>query len=232
MERLFLDPDAINQAYKDLGQSYYRPYLVSAATDSINVATAFAVDYESQVLAPVFSNLFDHCLTVTTAPHVQPEVRLEQTPKPGIIAEKLMGLGIFAALAEAIDAAWQEAWRSASAVKTQRTQIPPTSSAGSNEVFWQEYFGLDLINGISDGLPGDIVLRFDLPPGDSDLLQQSFASALDPIITKSDILKLPGASVEVNGLYADLMHRQLNMLAQLQHGLRQAEADDALAVST
>jgi hypothetical protein len=167
----------------------------------------------------------------TTALYIFPELGPAQTPKAGVVAEKLMGLGVYAALADAIDAAWRDAWRAASAVNPQRQQNTSTSSASTAENMWNEFSDLDLTETITSQLLSDVAPSFDLRPNELALLRKSFASALAPIIDTSKILKLPGASPEVNGLYADLMHRQLHMLAQFRKGLAQTEAADALAGS-
>jgi hypothetical protein len=96
---------------------------------------------------------------------------------------------------------------------------------------WNEFSDLDLTETITSQFLSDVAPSFDLRPNELALLRQSFASVLAPIIDTSKILKLPGASPEVNGLYADLMHRQLHMLAQFRKGLAQTEAADALAGS-
>jgi hypothetical protein len=179
----------------------------------------------------VFSNLFEHCVTATTAAHSFPELGPAQTPKAGVVAEKLMGLGVYAALAEAIDATWRDAWHAASIVNPQRQQRPSTSSASTAEDAWNELLAFDFTENINSELLADLAQSFDLLPNELELLRQSFARTLAPIIDNSQILKLPGASAEVNGLYADLMHRQVYMLAQFREGLAQAEAGDAVAGS-
>jgi ankyrin repeat protein len=230
-EKVLADKDAIDLAYQDLGWLPSRIDFVATATSTMSAAVASALRHESKILAPVFSDLFEHCVIATTALYIFPELGPAQTPKAGVVAEKLMGLGVYAALADAIDAAWRDAWRAASAVNPQRQQNTSTSSASTAENMWNEFSDLDLTETITSQLLSDVAASFDLRPNELALLRQSFASALAPIIDTSKILKLPGASPEVNGLYADLMHRQLHMLAQFRKGLAQTEAADALAGS-
>jgi hypothetical protein len=231
LEKVLVDKDAINHTYEDLGWLPFRNDLVSAVTSEMSKTVSSALHNESQTLSSVFSNLFEHCVTATTAAHSFPELGPAQTPKAGVVAEKLMGLGVYAALAEAIDATWRDAWHAASIVNSQRQQKPSTSSASTAGDVWNELFAFDFTENINSELIADLAQSFDLLPNELELLRQSFASALAPIIDNSQILKLPGASAEVNGLYADLMHRQVYMLAQFREGLAQAEAGDAVAGS-
>lgn len=231
LEKVLVDKDAINDAYEDLGWLPLRNELVPVVTSAMSNTVSSALHNESQTLNSVFSNLFEHCVTATTAAHSFPELGPAQTPKAGVVAEKLMGLGVYAALAEAIDATWRDAWHAASIVKSQHQQRPSTSSASTAEDALNELFGFDFSENINSELLADLAPNFDLLPNELELLRQSFARTLAPIIDTSLILKLPGASAEVNGLYADLMHRQVYMLAQFREGLAQAEAGDAVAGS-
>lgn len=231
LEKVLVDQDAIDHTYEDLGWLPIRKTLVSVVTSAMSNTVSSALHDESQTLSSVFSNLFEHCVTATTAAHSFPELGPAQTPKAGVVAEKLMGLGVYAALADAIDAAWRDAWHAASIVNSQRQQRPSTSSTSTVDNTWNELFTFDFTENIDSGLLADLAPSFDLPPNELELLRESFASALAQIIDNSQILKLPGASAEVNGLYADLMHRQVYMLAQFREGLAQGEAGDAVAGS-
>ena len=227
LEKVLVDKDVIDHTYEDLGWLQLRNDLVSAVTSEMGIIVSSALHHESQTLSSVFSNLFEHCVTATTAAHSFPELGTAQAPKAGVVAEKLMGLGVYAALAEAIDATWRDAWHAASIVNPQRQQRPSTSSASTAEDAWNELLAFDFTENINSELLADLAQSFDLLPNELELLRQSFARTLAPIIDNSQILKLPGASAEVNGLYADLMHRQVYMLAQFREGLTQAEAGDA-----
>jgi ankyrin repeat protein len=231
LEKVLVDKDVIDHAYEDLGWLPVRNRLVSVVTSAMSNTVSSALHHESQTLSSVFSNLFEHCVTAVTAAHSFPELGPAQTPKAGVVAEKLMGLGVYAALADAIDATWRDAWHAASIANSQRQQRPSTSSASIADNTWNEFFSFDFTEDINSELLADLAPSLDLLPNELDLLRQSFASALAPIIDTSKILKLPGASPEVNGLYAELMHRQVYMLAQFRKGLAQTEAADALAGS-
>jgi hypothetical protein len=58
---------------------------------------------------------------------------------------------------------------------------------------------------------------------ESSQLMKAFRKALSRIVDSANLLKLPDASAEVAGLYADLVHRQLHMVAQFIKGETEVE---------
>ncbi len=81
----------------------------------IDELAAFGDQREENIIAPAFANLDDLCADSTWPSGTRQVFSAEFRPQPGAIAKKLVAAGIYAALANPIEAAWAAAWSAVSA---------------------------------------------------------------------------------------------------------------------
>jgi hypothetical protein len=110
----------------------------------------------------------------------------------------LLERSIFAVLAARIEAAWLEAWRIAAAAQTVGPDATPSSSSAASASAPAQPF--------AESIRGQALLA-------------QFRGMLERMVDTpgNGILDLPGASTEHAAIYAELVHRQLHMLAQFIH---------------
>ena len=212
MESLLVDTHGIEDAYAALGWlAGQRSNLAYIARAKISEFSALAIAGE-QPLATVFANLFEDCLASTSSIQGSQTPPVAMPPTPGMIAAKLMHSGVYAALAEGIEEAWRIAW--IETVQAAPATASSASSAGSDGMVSRPVVPTQLAaptasaNDISGGQLGSL---------QASQLLSAFRKALSRIVDSASLLKLPGASPEAAGLYADLMHRQLHMVTQFIH---------------
>jgi len=104
-----IDKHALNDAYEALGWSPIRMALVSASRNKILSLVAAKANWLDP-LVTVFADLFEDCLGWTLSAREPQGLNRPAPPTPGLITEKLMHHGVFAALAERVDEAWRAAW--------------------------------------------------------------------------------------------------------------------------
>ena len=219
MEKMLFDEYAIGGAYESMGWDLLRKNLEEIAHKKISDVSAHAFTMQLP-LQQVFADLFDDCLHSTLSAQTSQKLQLEILPAAGIIAAELMHRRVYAALAEGIEKAWREAWYET--VNTGPVSSSSSSSSSSNTISAsaETPVWLASVSGASSNINGN-----QLSEQQSSALMSAFRKALVTNIDSATLLKLPGASVEEAGLYADLMHRQLHMLAQFIYG--QTETDVA-----
>ena len=219
MKRLIVDGQLIDDLYEDLEWNETRNTLVGVAGMQISAMSDSATEEESS-LATEFAGLFDQCLVSTLSVKNEQMLQLHTSPPSQFIASRLMDKGIYAALADRIDQAWRAAWID--------TFPPPPGSSIGSQAAWMENHAFH----INEYIPIlDIMDPVNTPDGTTHTLSeqqslqllQAFRRMLSSIVDSADTLKLPDASPEAAGLYADLMHRQLHMLVQFIRGEVEAE---------
>lgn len=218
MEKLLLEAHLISAPYEVMADAAIKPALIGNATDKISSIVEWGIQCESQMMTPAFEYLFDSCLQFTLQPHLTPELSLEFAPEPGMIATQLMAMCIYPALAEAIDAGWRQSWieicnelsATSSSSRASATLEIDSTKSGSNR-HAEEFSFLDFLE--SDNSMYASVFTT-LSERQSDQLFQRFRKAMASIVDSRNILVLPDATTEVAGIYAELMHRQVYMLAQ------------------
>jgi hypothetical protein len=127
-----------------------------------------------------------------------------------------MNQRVYAVLAEDIEKAWRVAW-----VETiMATSAAPSASSSSSEF----YSGIESSSLFaSSSITSTNLIGSQLSDQESSQLMKAFRKALSRIVDSANLLKLPDASAEVAGLYADLVHRQLHMVAQFIKGETEVE---------
>lgn len=181
----FIDGLALYREHRAQGQPSDLAQKLQKITDAKVVCVAnYGAQQEQVVIAPVFENLFQRCIDSTRSAGAAANIDARGVPQPGAVTATLQERGIYTVLAEKIDVAWRMAWLSAIA---------------------------------AHDTPGDIVAassRAGTPP--QSLLLPAFRRELATRINApgNGILALPNARPEVAAIYADLIHRQLHMLAQ------------------
>ncbi len=237
-KRLIVDGESINELYKDLGSDPLRKILADKAGEQIALLSDLAAEQEKS-LATEFAGLFDQCLLSTLSLKREQALELHASPPAQFIASQLTPKGIYAALADRIDQAWRAAW-----VET----IPPRpeSFLNSDHLAWIENQEVQLHADIpildstegtntADSTSADSSINggtTSLSEQRSLQLLQAFRGKLSLIVDSGDTLKLPGASPEAAGLYADLMFRQLHMLTQFIKGETEVETGVETDVET
>lgn len=215
MEKLLMDEGGINTAYEALAWHPIRGNLVDTAHTKISEASSAAMSVELQ-LQTVFVDLFDHCLQPTLTAQSAARDQRRSLPRPGAIAAELMNHRVYAVLAEDIEKAWRVAW-----VETiMATSAAPSASSSSSEF----YSGIESSSLFaSSSITSTNLIGSQLSDQESSQLMKAFRKALSRIVDSANLLKLPDASAEVAGLYADLVHRQLHMVAQFIKGETEVE---------
>lgn len=218
LERMLVEPHLISDSYDALGWNPAKSLLSMHATTNVSVIIDWGIHNESQMLMPAFETLFDSCLQFTLNCHQAPHLSLEFAPKSGVIATELMAKGVFPALAEAIDAGWRQSWR-----ETCHQQSATMFLSSASASFGTDSNLADLNSGLEEFSLWDFLdpensssvsASAALSENQSDQLLQTFRTAMASIVDSPDIMMLPETTAEVAGVYADLMHRQVYMLAQ------------------
>lgn len=246
IEKIIMEDDSCRTPYSMLPESLELPGSASTQPTTIPLREAlraeaqqvlsaymeYGVEAERKNTAAVIENLFDTCI-MNTWPSFQPQVfRPEVAPRPGSISNELQLAGIYAVLAEAIDAAWSAAWSAVSA-DAERAQVANLTGRDRGPAAEEIVITPDDMTPLWRKLAADFALvpgnpfdgAIDTSNSTADFvmeaqrrerLQRAFrielATRLDS--PNAGILTLPGQPPEVAGIYADLVHRQLHMLTQ------------------
>ncbi|MBK4734788.1 hypothetical protein [Noviherbaspirillum pedocola] len=140
---------------------------------------------------------------------------------------------VYAKLAESIEAAWIEAWGKIAAAQADgKYQVDVLSSSSSDagqtsssryaDENWDPFFFLDAPY-VSNASMAALAFKAGSAPMPNfaessacKALLAEFRIVLKRMINApgTNILRLPGAPAEAEGIYSDLMFRQLHMLAQ------------------
>ncbi len=210
-----------------------REALRAGAQQAISACIEYGVEVEHKNTADVIENLFDTCI-MNTWPSFQRQVfSPEAAPSPGAISKEMQLAGIYAVLAQAIDAAWGAAWSAVSATDEAHAQAAHLTGTGGSPTDGNNMSSPDDMAQLWNELAADSAVvtvhpfarAIDTSNSTADFamdmqvrerLQRAFRAELATRLDSpnSGILNLPGQPPEVAGIYADLVHRQLHMLTQ------------------
>lgn len=203
----------IKRKYPELDKDYeefwkgVQERLNTFTAEDIEILTEMAYHWEEENLSPVFENLFETCLG-----HA-----LSDDPESAIVGE-LTAKGIYHPLAEGIAKAWQKAWKP---VLSLATPLLKPDSVTFEEWEIEDLAGLDPTTGSLPLTPATIGRKMDgfLETSVATTLSTAFKIALrenfDSVAGNYLRINDPNLTKSSKELYADLMNRQINMLAQL-----------------
>ena len=206
-----IDKHALNDAYEALGWSPIRMALVSASRNKILSLVAAKANWVDPLIT-VFADLFEDCLGWTLSAPEPQGLNRPAPPTPGLITEKLMHHGVYAALAERVDEAWRAAWIKifGSALAIELSSSSSSSSASSSEVSSGVMSNQHTLLSDTSSRVSNSTLSAEL----SSQLLSAFREALATKVYSAELMELPGGSAKEGALYADLMHGQLDMIMQ------------------
>ena len=173
---------------------------------------------EEHLVAGSFANLFNICAETARAAEDYSEALKRPARPAGEIANALRQEGVYAPLATRIEAAWSHAWQkvaSQQATAAPVNLVVPDDSSRAHDGFWRELhknpFGTSIEENLVEMIPEPVASL-------EDQLHDEFRAALkalaDSPSSAGNLLRLPNASADAEKLYADLMFRQLQLLAQ------------------
>ncbi len=117
------------------------------ATATLGAIVDYGITTETELIAPVFNDLFGFCIAHSAAAPAPQSFDARLPPPPGAIARPLLNTGIYAVLANAIDAAWQAAWRSVSTAGTpDRLPTAPLQRAFLHELAGRVAIGAGILS--------------------------------------------------------------------------------------
>lgn len=207
-----IDKHALNDAYEALGWHSVREGMVSVSRNRILSLVAAKANWVDP-LVTVFADLFEDCLGWTLSAREPQGLNLSVPPTPGLITEKLMHHGVFAALADRVEEAWRAAWiktfGGALAIELSSSSSS-SSSASSSEISSGAMSNQHMPLSDTSSKVSNSTLSEEL----SSQLLSAFREALATKVYSAELMELPGGSAKEGALYADLMHGQLDMTMQ------------------
>jgi len=210
-----IDKHALNDAYEAFGWHSVREGMVSVSRNKILSLVAAKANWVDP-LVTVFADLFEDCLGWTLSAREPQGLNLSVPPTPGLIAEKLMHHGVFAALADRVEEAWRAAWiKTFGGAKAIELSSLSSSSSSSSSASRSEVSPGAMSNQhmpLSD--TSSKVSNSTLSEELSSQLLSAFREALATKVYSAELMELPGGSAKEGALYADLMHGQLDMTMQ------------------
>ena len=184
-----------------------REKVITFINEDIEVLATQALQWEEDHLIPVVENLYEGCLSHALSAHPAIDITNELTAK-----------GLYHPIAQKIAAAWTSAWATVS--EEAARMLRPSAATCIEDWEHEDLTDLDPLSGemiISPKTLARSTQRFvDLPVGST--LLQAFRAALRRELDSvgGRILRAEGANLseQSKALYADLMGRQLHLIAQ------------------
>lgn len=174
--------------------------------------------HEEALGANVFSNLYDLCVAATLTDSRAKIHEQKSAPPVGVISRTLQESGVYAVLADHIDAAWLAAWTSTKAeeAERQRRVAESTRSSAARSIYSEDHWPWSEIEEEANDPYSEWNTWLGENPGFNNRPSRAFREELAKRVDRPGqrILDLPGQPPEVAGMYADLVHRQLHMLVQ------------------
>lgn len=120
-----------------------------------------AAERQNTDIAPVFGDLFNRCAETMVNGNDYRSALMQQ-PGPGMVAARLHEAGVYASLANEIDAAWRQAWQQ---VSDSVTTTDPRSNDELGDALLAAFRGA-LKKGVGEpSSAGNVITRIDAPAG-------------------------------------------------------------------
>jgi hypothetical protein len=159
-EKATLDAAAAHYA-PTLLDNDWKTTLTDMARQWLTHRIDLAAERQSNDIAPVFGDLFNRCAETMVNGNDYRSALMQQ-PGPGMVAARLHEAGVYASLANEIDAAWRQAWQQ---VSDSVTTTDPRSNDELGDALLAAFRGA-LKKGVGEpSSAGNVITRIDAPAG-------------------------------------------------------------------